>query len=276
MKIALVLHPTRAVAADLAGLVAATARDLGFEVTVDEADAERVPAASPRPTDALAADVVLAVGGDGTVLEAARRAITTALPVIGVNAGNVGFLAEIQPDEIGPGLAALRSGDYSITERMTLSATTSEGLELGALNDVVVEKEMSQNIIRLVVSADDEQLVEYRADGVIVATPTGSTAYNFSAGGPLIDPELEALTVTAVAPHTLFGRPIVFGPRTSLRLSVAGDRAARLNGDGRDYGMLEPGQGVTITTGPDVVRLIRLAPQHFAAAIKRKFHLHDA
>lgn len=276
MKIALVLHPTRTVAADLARLVAATARDLGFEVTVDEADAQRVPGATPRPANTLAADVVLAVGGDGTVLEAARRAVDAALPVIGVNAGNVGFLAEIQPDEIEDGLNALSKGDFSITERMTLTATTSEGVALAALNDVVVEKEMSQNIIRVLVSADDEQLVEYRADGVIVATPTGSTAYNFSAGGPLIDPELQALTVTAVAPHTLFGRPIVFGPATKLRLSVAGDRSARLNGDGRDYGMLEPGQSVTVSTGSEVVRLIRLTPQHFAAAIKRKFHLHDA
>ena len=276
MRIALVLHPSRTVAADLAGRVVAAATDLGIEVTVDEADAERVPTAVARPAGSLVADVVLAVGGDGTVLEAAHRAISVDLPVIGVNAGNVGFLAEIQRDEVEAGLEALKSGNYSITERMTLSAVTSGGTTLTALNDVVVEKEMSQNIIRVGVSADDEQLVEYRADGVIVATPTGSTAYTFSAGGPLIDPELRALTVTAVAPHTLFGRPIVFGPGTTLRLTVAGDRAARLNGDGRDYGMLDPGESVTIETGTDVVRLIRLTPQHFAAAIKQKFHLHDA
>lgn len=276
MKIALVLHPTRTGAADLAGLVAATALNLGFEVTVDEADAERVPGAIPRPADTLAADVVLAVGGDGTVLEAARRAAAATLPVIGVNAGNVGFLAEIQSDEIEAGLNALKTGDFTISERMTLTATTSGGLELEALNDVVVEKDVRQNIIRVEVSVDDEKLVEYRADGVIVAAPTGSTAYNFSAGGPLVDPELEALTVTAVSPHTLFGRPIVFGPLTRLQLSVRGARAARLNGDGRDYGLLQPGESVTITKGANVVRLIRLVPQHFAAAIKRKFHLHDA
>jgi NAD+ kinase len=276
MRIALVLHPSRTGAADLAGIVAAAAHDRDIEITVDEADAARVPTAVARPAGSLDADLVLAVGGDGTVLEAAHRAIAVDLPVIGVNAGNVGFLAEMQPDEIQAGLDALLAGDYSITERMTLSAVTSAGLTLTVLNDVVVEKEMSQNIIRVGVSADDEQLVEYRADGVIVATPTGSTAYTFSAGGPLIDPELRALTVTAVAPHTLFGRPIVFGPNTTLRLTVAGDRAARLNGDGRDYGMLDPGESVTISTGAEVVRLIRLTPQHFAAAIKQKFHLHDA
>jgi len=276
MKIALVLHPSRSAATDLAGAVVAAAHDLGLEVTVDGEDAARVPGAMVRPPGPLEADVVLAVGGDGTVLEAARQAVSPGLPVIGVNAGNVGFLAEIQPDEIQAGLEALRSGSYTITERMTLVATTSQGTVLGALNDVVVEKEVSQNIIRVRVSVNDEQLVEYRADGVIVATPTGSTAYNFSAGGPLVDPELDALTVTAVAPHTLFGRPIVFGPTTRLKLAVAGDRAARLNGDGRDYGMLDPGDSVTITSGTDVVRLIRLTPRHFAAAIKRKFHLHDA
>ena len=276
MKIALVLHPSRAVATDLAGLVAAAAHELDVEITVDEADAARVPGAKTRPEGTLAADVVLAVGGDGTVLEAARRAVAVGLPVIGVNAGNVGFLAEIQPEEITAGLTALTTGDYSITDRMTLTATTSTGITLGALNDVVVEKDISQNIIRVGVAADDEQLVEYRADGVIVATPTGSTAYNFSAGGPLIDPELEALTVTAVAPHTLFGRPIVFGAATRLRLTVAGERAARLNGDGRDYGLLQPGESVTIAAGTDVIRLIRLEPQHFAASIKRKFHLYDA
>ncbi len=276
MRIALVLHPSRIAATDLAGAVTVAALDLGFEVTVDEADADRVPGAIPRPADTLMADVVLAVGGDGTVLEAARRAVAANLSVIGVNAGNVGFLAEIEPEEIEAGLRALGGGDYSVTERMTLTATTSEGVTLGALNDVVVEKDVSQNIIRVEVTVDDENLVEYRADGVIVATPTGSTAYSFSAGGPLIDPELEALTLTAVAPHTLFGRPIVLGPRSRLQLSVKGDRAARLNGDGRDYGLLEPGQSVAVTAGTDVVRLIRLAPRHFAAAIKRKFHLHDA
>ncbi len=276
MRIALVLHPSRTVAADLAAAVAGAAAALGIEVSVDAVDAERVPGSIPREGDDLEADVVVAVGGDGTVLEAARRALGTGLPVVGVHAGNVGFLAEVQPDEVTPALAALQRGDYSITERMTLEAETSEGTLLQALNDVVVEKDASQHIIRVGVSADDEQLVEYRADGVIVATPTGSTAYTFSAGGPLLDPDLEALAVTAVAPHTLFGRPIVFSPQTVLHLQLAGERPARLNGDGRDYGLMQPGESVTVTAGSEVVRLVRLEPQHFAAAVKRKFHLHDA
>ena len=275
MRLALVLHPTREIATDLATSVARTALDHGFEVSVDPDDAGRVPGTVPRGEDGLTADIVVAVGGDGTVLEAAHRALGSGLPVIGVNAGNVGFLAEVQPDEVDAALQALAAGAYTVTERMTLRGST-DGTTFDVLNDVVVEKDESQHIVRIKVFADDEALVEYRADGVIVGTPTGSTAYNFSAGGPLIDPELEAVTVTAVAPHTLFGRPLVFGPETTLRLEVAGARAATLNGDGRDYGTLEPGDSVEIARGPDVVRLIRLNPEHFATAIKRKFHLHDA
>jgi NAD+ kinase len=275
MRLALVLHPSRSVATDLASAVATAAVAQGFEVSVDPSDAGRVPGTVERGNGEFAADIVVAVGGDGTVLEAARQALGTGAPVVGVNAGNVGFLAEIQPDEIDAALAALGHGRYSITERMTLRGTVGS-TTFDALNDVVVEKEESQNIVRIKVFADDEQLVEYRSDGVIVATPTGSTAYSFSAGGPLVDPELDSVTVTAVAPHTLFSRPLVFGPDTRLRLEVAGERAARLNGDGRAYGMLEPGDTVEIGRGPEVIRLIRLVPEHFAAAVKRKFHLHDA
>lgn len=275
MRLALVLHPSRTVATDLAASVASAAIERGFEVSVDGADAGRVPGTITRDGDDLAADIVVAVGGDGTVLEAARRALGSGLPVIGVNAGNVGFLAEIQPEQIDAALVALAAGDYSVTERMTLRATTGS-IEFDVLNDVVVEKEESQNIVRIRVRADGEDLVEYRADGVIVSTPTGSTAYSFSAGGPLVDPELDSLTVTAVAPHTLFGRPLVFSPSTLLQLELAGERAAQLNGDGRGYGVLAPGDTVQIALGPDVIRLIRLVPEHFAAAVKRKFHLHDA
>lgn len=275
MRLALVLHPSRTVATDLALTVVSAALDQGFEVSVDPADAGRVPGTIERADGQLAADIVVAVGGDGTVLEAARQALGSGLPVVGVNAGNVGFLAEIQPDQISEALTAIGAGDYTMTQRMTLRGRTSD-TEFSALNDVVVEKDESQHIVRIQVTADGEDLVEYRADGVIVATPTGSTAYNFSAGGPLVDPELEAVSVTAVAPHTLFGRPLVFTPDTTLHLEVRGERAARLNGDGRDYGLLGPGEWVEISRGQEVVRLIRLNPEHFATAVKRKFHLHDA
>lgn len=275
MKLALVLHPSRTVATDLASLVAAAALDQGFEVTVDPSDAGRVPGTIQRLDGDLSADIVVAVGGDGTVLEAARRALGSGLPVIGVNAGNVGFLAEVQPDQVDTAMQALAAGAYTVTERMTLQAATGSET-FAVLNDVVVEKDESQHIVRIRVAADGEDLVEYRADGVIVATPTGSTAYSFSAGGPLVDPELRAVVVTAVAPHTLFGRPLLFAPSTVLRLELAGERPARLNGDGRDYGLLEPGGSVVISLGSEVVRLIRLHPEHFAAAVKRKFHLHDA
>jgi NAD+ kinase len=109
-----------------------------------------------------------------------------------------------------------------------------------------------------------------------VATPTGSTAYNFSAGGPLVDPELEALVVTAVAPHNLFGRPIVFRSSARLRLTVEGERPARLNVDGRHTAELAPGDDVFVVRGTASARFIRLTPRHFAAAVRERFRLHDA
>ena len=275
MRLALVLHPTRTDAPALAASVVAAALEQGFEVSVSASDSGRVPGTIERKDGDLAADFVVAVGGDGTVLEAAHQARDAGLPVVGVNAGNVGFLAEIQPDQVSQALQAIAAGQYTVTERMTLEAKTPEST-FSVLNDVVVEKDESQHIVRIRVLADGEELMEYRADGVIVATPTGSTAYSFSAGGPLVDPELEAVSVTAVAPHTLFGRPLLFAPSTTLRLEVAGDRSARLNGDGRDYGLLDPGGWVEISRGEAKIRLMRLHPENFAAAVKRKFHLHDA
>jgi len=277
MRVALVLHPTRESSAEIAGRVAAAAAQRGIEALIAEPDAHRVPAATPDPFDpALHADFIVAVGGDGTVLQAARLARSADLPILGVNAGTVGFLAEADPDRIGDALDALASGAYRISPRMTLRAEMPDGSAVDGLNDVVVEKVVSQHVVAIDVSVAGEQLAEYRADAIIVATPTGSTAYTFSAGGPLIDPELDSLVMTAVAPHHLFGRAIVFGPGVELELTVSSDRPARVNVDGRAQADLSPGDIVRVSRGDQSVRLVRLSPGNFARTVKEKFRLHDA
>lgn len=277
MKLALVLHPTRDTSSEIAAGVAAAARDRGIEVAVSEIDADRVPVATPRGAqEALSADFVVAIGGDGTVLQAARIARDAGLPILGVNAGNVGFLAEVDPTLVGAALDALLAGEYRISPRMTLRAELPGGDAVDALNDVVVEKVLSQNVVGIAVSVGTQHLAEYRADAIIVATPTGSTAYTFSAGGPLVDPELDSLVLTAVAPHNLFGRAIVFGPDTTLDLRVSSDRPARVNVDGRVQVELSPGEVVRVSRGPNPVRLVRLSSSNFARTVKEKFHLHDA
>ena len=209
-----------------------------------------MPGTALRPAAApLQADVVVAVGGDGTMLEAVRVALEADLPVLGVNAGHVGFLTRVEPGRLDAALDALAAGGWAESRRMTLCARVRGRPDAVGLNDVVVEKAVSQHVVKISVVVGEERLVSYRADGVVVATPTGSTAYTFSAGGPLVDPELEALVVTAVAPHNLFARPIVFRPEVVLRLTVDDDRPARVNVDGRTLAVLAPGEEVEVSRG---------------------------
>ena len=277
MRLALVVHPDRRGAADVAARVLAAAAERGFIITVSAADAPRLPEAEVRPDGApIRADAIVAVGGDGTMLEAVRVAAATRTPILGVNAGHVGFLTEIEPGRIDAALDALAKGDYEIADRMMLAASIDDEEPVLGLNDAVLEKVVSQHVVKLGLHVGDERMIGYRADAVVVATPTGSTAYTFSAGGPLVDPTLEALVVTAVAPHTLFSRPIVLRPSAVLRLVVEDDRPARLNVDGRAVGELAPGQSVSIVRADATARFVRLAPhRHFTAAVRDKFHLHD-
>ena len=277
MNIALVLHPFREEAARIAAEFTAAATGRGHQVEVGAADAGRVPDAVARGEGAPeGVDLVVAVGGDGTVLEAVRQGIAADAPVLGVNAGHMGFLTEIGPTNVEKALDAIAAGDYVLSDRMTLTAHLPDGRSVLGINDAVIEKAISQHIVRVAAWVGDERLVGYRADGVVISTPTGSTAYNFSAGGPLIDPELDALVVTPIAPHTLFGRPLVFAPEARLRFEIEGDRPARVNVDGRSQCDLVPGDSIEVVRGEHRVRFLRLGPRNFTASVRQKFHLHDA
>lgn len=277
MKIVLVLHPFRSEAADIAAGFTAEAAARGHFIEVAEADSARVPRAAIRPHGIpITADLIVAVGGDGTVLEALRQGIEADAPVLGVNAGHMGFLTEIEPTNVTAALDAIEGGRFLLSERMTLSALLPDQAPVLGINDAVIEKAVSQHVIRVAALVEGERLAGYRADGIVVATPTGSTAYNFSAGGPLVDPELDAFVVTPVAPHTLFGRTLVFGPDVKLRFEIEGDRPARVNVDGQAQRDLEPGEAVEIVRGAHRARFLRLAPRNFARSVRERFHLHDA
>jgi NAD+ kinase len=277
MKIGLVVHPYRESAAALAEVFAGEATRRGIEVLASSRDAKRIHHAAVLPAeDVSGCDLVVAIGGDGTVLQAVRLALAADKPVLGVNAGDVGFLAQVEAGRISEALDAIVTGRYGESLRMTLGIRLPGHPPASGINDVVVEKVASGHVARISVTAGEEHLVTYRADGVVVATPTGSTAYTFSAGGPLLDPELDALVVTAVAPHNLFGRPIVFRPSVRLRLAVEGDRSARVNVDGRTMAVLSPGEHVEVCRGDQAARFVELFPRNFAAAVRDKFRLHDA
>ncbi len=219
-----------------------------------------------------AVDVVAAVGGDGTVLAAVQTSLRLDAPVLGFNLGTIGFLAEAEPGDLEHVIASLGAGQYTVGERMALTAQTRAGTATG-LNDVVVEKVDSSRLISLEVAIDDEHFTTYRADGLIVATPTGSTAYNFSAQGPLADPGLDALILTPVATHSLFDRSVVLSPESKVTISVSLDRPVKVTVDKIAMGELQRGESVTITRAPGPVRFVVLRQRSFASRIKDKFRL---
>jgi NAD+ kinase len=219
-----------------------------------------------------APDLVIAVGGDGTVLAAAQRALAHDVPVLGFNLGTMGFLAEAEPEDLEWVLERLLEGDYDLSERMTIRATVA-GKTATGVNDVVVEKVDSQRLIHLDVAVNGERFVTYRADGLIVATPTGSTAYSFSARGPLVDPDLNAMILTPVAAHSLFDRTLVLAARSTLSIVVQRDRPVKVTVDKIDMGHLTAGLTVDIEQGERPARFVRFGQRSFPGLVKEKFGL---
>lgn len=222
-----------------------------------------------------APDLVVAVGGDGTVLKAAQLAVSMGVPVVGINLGTIGFLAEAEPDEMEETLSALIEGRYRIEERNTIEVRLPDGTTALGINDVVVEKIDSQRLVVLDVDVDGEPFLRHRVDGLVIATSTGSTAYSFSAGGPLLDPRVPAILVTPVAPHSLFDRTLVIPSDSTIEVTVADDRSVRVSADGREVGSMAEGDRATIGPGPTRAQFVRMREEGFPGRVTRKFRLED-
>lgn len=218
------------------------------------------------------ADLVVAVGGDGTMLSAVATAMAMDVPVLGFNLGTIGFLTSAEPDDMHGVVSRLVAGDFRIEERMSVAATVGDRTAVG-VNDVVIEKVDSQRLIELNVNIDGARFVNYRADGLIVATPTGSTAYSFSAGGPLVSPALDAFVLTPVAAHSLFSRSLVIGPDQEIVVRVTRDRKVKVSLDKTDLGQIGPGDTVVIRKGDRPARFVALDPLSFPELVRQKFKL---
>lgn len=222
--------------------------------------------------EASSSDVVLAVGGDGTMLGAVQLALSADVPVLGFNLGTLGFLTEAEPADVDHVVHLLASGDYGVEERMTIGAATADDRADG-VNDVVVEKVDSTRLITLEVSINGDLFATYSADGLIVATPTGSTGYAFSAGGPIVDPSLSALILTPVATHSLFDRPIVLPADDEIEITVVRDRPVRVYVDKTDLGQMGLEDKVTVTMGRKPARFVTFGDRKYAATVREKFGL---
>lgn len=224
-------------------------------------------------------ELVVVLGGDGTILRAAELTHETGIPLLGVNLGHVGFLAEAETDDVESMIEVIVAGTYDIEERLSLDVSVLHGKKVvertWALNEASVEKAARERMLQVVVEIDGRPLSRFGCDGVVCATPTGSTAYNFSAGGPVVWPGVEALLMVPISAHALFARPLVVAPTSVLAVEVLAesDGAGVLWCDGRRPVELPQGARIEVRRGERSVRLVRLHQAPFTDRLVAKFDL---
>jgi NAD+ kinase len=255
-----------------------TAEEAGAEVFIEEQltdYAPGLPVFDPRDIDLL-----ITLGGDGTLLRGARLVAANHTPVLGVNLGHLGFLTSVPIAELVAHMHTLFAGDFWLDVRSTLEARVIDvngatGDRFIALNDAVLHKGGFARVIRLAihVGTERQEVGTYTSDGIILATPTGSTAYSLSAGGPIVVPSLDCILATPICPHTLVVRPLVLPMDLEVAVTpLAGVEEVILTVDGQDGAELRPGDQLVVRRGEPTVRLVRFASQNFFATLRRKLH----
>jgi NAD+ kinase len=282
-SVLVVTHTGRPGAVRSAQLVLSRLSDAGICARVLDTEAEelRCAGAEVMPASEAAADgaeVVIVLGGDGTLLRAAELARPSGTPLLGVNLGHVGFLAEAERADLAATVDKVASGEYGVEERMTVDVAVRENGVVThsgwALNEVSVEKASRQRMLEVVAEIDGRPLSRWGCDGVVCATPTGSTAYAFSAGGPVVWPQVEALLVVPISAHALFARPLVVSPHSVVALELlAVTSGGVLWCDGRRQIEVPPGARVEVRRGERPVRLARLHLTPFTDRLVTKFGL---
>ncbi|CAB4552715.1 unannotated protein [freshwater metagenome] len=231
----------------------------------------------PAEKIAIGADLIMSFGGDGTMLRAVELATREDVPVLGINLGQLGYLTEVEPAGLRMAMKRFLAGSYTLEERLRVEVITTRqggGVEThDALNEVVIEKSQMGRTVRLDVDLDGRPFTTYVCDGLILATPTGSTAYAFSVRGPIIDPRHRAILMAPVAAHMLFDRSLVLQPDCSITVTVSGDRSAGVSVDGRTGDPLSPGDSVSCTASAHPARFVTFGGHDFHSVLREKFGL---
>lgn len=237
--------------------------------------AGRVPTAATLAELAAATDLLLVFGGDGTMLKAARELAGLPTPLLGINAGNLGFLTAVSPQHLRASLNRIWEARFTLEERALLEATVQRGRDrtsLLALNDFVLSRSVASRLIELEVQVNGELLTRYRCDGLIASSPTGSTAYSLAAGGAIVSPDAEVLTLTPICPHTLSIRPVVVNLSSTVCVkTLSPNLATTLAGDGQQQMDIAPGDLVTIRRSGRTIRLLQLEGANFFSTLRQKF-----
>ncbi len=217
-------------------------------------------------------DVIAVIGGDGTIIGAAKAAITVDKPIFGINLGTMGYLAQINPNELHK-LSQLKSGDYHMEERMLLETRITNAGKKYAVNDIVISKGLISKIVNISVLCDQKPMVKYRADGVILSTPTGSTAYSLSAGGSVVDPIVECILLTPICPHSLASRSLIFSAERELTVvsqNSRNDPDVYVSCDGETPIKLNFGESVMIKKSDKKVKFLRFDQENFYDIVSEK------
>ncbi len=279
MTVAFHINITRKNAYEVAMKVYGKLLELGFSVVIidDVKEKFEYPGAVFLPIDEAvsACDVLVAVGGDGTIIHSAHIATVYDKPILGINAGRLGFLAGIEKEELDL-LKNLIDGNYLVDNRMMLSVRMYENNEFLkeylCLNDVVVSRGASMHMCEIAVTSGERKINDYIADGLIIATPTGSTAYSLSAGGPIVDTSIESLIITPVCPHSLLSRSMIFSAGSTIDISVKNSDTSLpvFSCDGEDGIDMNNGTRLSVTKSDKVTKIIRIKSESFSDILTRK------
>jgi NAD+ kinase len=280
---------------DTVGVVAHPERDCSavfaaIREWATEHDMQVIALEGPSPRSAVgrrvlddefsaSADLVIAAGGDGTILRALALAAPAGQPVLAVNVGHLGFLAEVEPIELPHALAAISAGNFSVEERLALGARVTSGdtaVIVNAFNDLLLSRVVGHGQAVFAASVGGELFARYVGDGLIVSTPTGSTAYSLSAGGPIVAPMTQAILLTPIAPNGVFDRSLVLAPTETLRIDIlAGSAPVLLERDGRRLSDMPPGGCLEVSKSDEPGHLVRLGGMNFYGRARQKLRLAD-
>jgi NAD+ kinase len=280
-SIGFVAHSTREGAVSLADETARWLREQGHTAVFLDAGSSSGAWGAVESPESL--DLAVSLGGDGTMLRTVDIVSSCGVPVLGVNLGHLGYLTAVEPDALRDALRRFLSGDFATESRMTLdvSVTDDDGdgshtaVHRSALNDLVLQRPPDGHTVRTEVSVNGAPFLTFAADSLIVATPTGSTAYNLSARGPIVSPRARVQILTPVAPHMLFDRSLVLDAHEEIRFVVIDERNAVLMLDGRKLGLLQKGDAVTCTAAPKPAGIVTFGQRNFHQILKAKFRLPD-
>lgn len=275
MKIALFPNEKKSHSLEVAREVCSYLKTNGIEVTAEPLVAEAIRSEEMNENELDQIDFLISFGGDGTILRLLHRHPNLKAPLLGINLGSLGFLADIPLNDIYPSLQDLIRGHYNVQKRMIIEGETTEGLRSFAVNDIVIHRSHNPGIIDLAIYVDGAYVNTFSADGVILSTPSGSTAYSLAAGGPILTPELRALVITPISPHTISNRPIVLMPKEQLQVRYLSDRLpVEVSFDGTESISLDKQGILTVTPSQRHFHLVHLTRHDYFFTLREKLGWH--